>query len=517
MGTLPNFTSTRISVPSANGSHKANPHLQDYHYVPKIAINGSTVSVIWTGQVSNGLEPAADIQSVMYSRSTDSGMTFAAPVNLSKGALPDTIAFQAGQETLVAKGDYLYTLFVSTGGNIYLRRSADSGGSFSAPRELTSPGEQNIGSGWWPVISTDPTDPGGAKVHVLWNTPTYCFSSDGGSTFTKPVLVSPEYSYSGSMVSRTNRPAMAIGSDGKIHFTFEGRYYLNKYHDFDIMYRGISSQPAPFTTRMALRLQSSREESRYDNLQVPSSQYLNFTTTFTAEVLVKPSAGGNTTGTTSVVKPVFFKMKDYMGRSSYALGTWDRGNRQAVGSISTTDGDFWAAPASAGEGLVPDDVWTHLAITYDAAGGPDNFKLYMNGQLIHAVTATGALLTGDGQFFMGYYGNWEIDELRLWNVVRDQAQIADNMTMSMVGTEPGLTACYTLNGSTKDITGHGNDGILMYKEEYVDLVNLQDVLIGLKIVTGQQVTGEIGLDTDGDGKIGMTDVLHRLRAAAGLQ
>ncbi len=479
------FSSTLISVPSVDGNHKANPQLQDYHYVPKIAINGNTVSVIWTGLVSDGLASPSDIRSVFLSHSTNSGLTFDAPINLTQSVLPDTTVFQAGQETLAVAGNYVYTIFVSTGGNVYLRRSSDGGSNFFGLQELTAIGQNNISSGWWPIIATDPTDPTGEKVYLLWNTPTYCFSANGGVTFSKPVLVSPEYSYGGSMTSRTNRPAMAIGADGKIHYAVEGRYYLDEYYDFDILYRGLTSQQTPSTSQKALLLYSNREEGRYDNLQIPASPYLNFTSKLTAEVWVKPSAGGNTTGYTDTQKPIFFKMQDTMGKFAYSIGTYDRyDNRQVIANITTTDGSYSASPTNATDGLVPDNVWTHLAITYDAAGGSDNLKLYMNGQLIHSATATGNLLTSDGQFFMGYYGIWEIDELRLWDVVRSQAQIAGNMTTPMLGTEPGLSASYNLNDTAKDITGHGNDGVLMYKEVYVDSDCFQEISLDSNITNG---------------------------------
>ena len=116
---------------------------------------------------------------------------------------------------------------------------------------------------------------------------------------------------------------------------------------------------------------------------------------------------------------------------------------------------------------MPDNVWSHLAFTYDAAGGTNNLKLYLNGQLIAQTTTTGTLATGDGLFFTGYYGIWDVAELRLWNVVRTQPQIAATMKRSLVGNETGLKAYYTFKNTTKDITGHGNDGILMYMEQYL--------------------------------------------------
>lgn len=41
------------------------------------------------------------------------------------------------------------------------------------------------------------------------------------------------------------------------------------------------------------------------------------------------------------------------------------------------------------------------------------------------------------------------------------------MKRSLVGNEAGLNACYTFNNTTQDLTGHGNDGILIYMEQYI--------------------------------------------------
>jgi hypothetical protein len=173
-----------------------------------------------------------------------------------------------------------------------------------------------------------------------------------------------------------------------------------------------------------------------------------------------------TTGTTSVVKPIFHKLK--ASNFSYALQTYDYyGKRRAAAQIWTSDGEFWVVPASDTAGLVPDNAWSHLAFTYDAGAGAGNFKLYMNGQLVGTTTATGSLSTTDGLFFTGYYGIWDVAELRLWNRVLSQSELAANRCKRLTGSEPGLNAYYNFKNTTKDITGHGNDGILMYMEQYI--------------------------------------------------
>jgi hypothetical protein len=452
------FNENLLSVPSTVAYYP----LQDAHYVPKIAGVGDKVSVIW-----NGLD-GDNVHSVFTRQSTNSGSSFNPAINLTRGVIPDGKALQPGQETLAAQGDYVYSLFVTTAMNVYLRRSTNGGVTFMPLQELTGATAPYIYQGWWPVIKTDPSVASGAKVHVFWDEPCYCYSADGGATFTKPELVTPYFSYGGSLTSRANYPYMAIGPDGKVHFTVQARYYsanFGGYGDFDIFYRGLAAAAAPSGSNNGLHLFSNTDDARRDNMQVRASSYLNFTSQMTGEIWVRPSAGGPTTGSTSGIQPIFHKLEQGYN-FAYALQTWGTyggGPRRAAVEINTTNGNCWLNSST----LVPDNVWSHLAFTYDAAGGANNLKLYMNGQLVGTATATGPLTTGDGLFFTGYYGIWDVAELRLWNVVRTQAQIAANMKRSLVGNEAGLNAYYTFKNTTQDLTGHGNDGILMYMEQYI--------------------------------------------------
>jgi hypothetical protein len=215
-------------------------------------------------------------------------------------------------------------------------------------------------------------------------------------------------------------------------------------------------------------------------MQVRTNSWLDITSKLTAEVWVKAYPGG-IKGSTDAIKPIFHKLRTDGGDNfAYALGTRDvYGKSQAGAQIKTDTGIFLSVPVSPTEGLIQDGVWTHLAMTYDATGGANNLKLYMNGQLIATSTATGNLSTADSLFFAGVYGIWEMDELRIWGVVRTQAEIASTMNIALIGKESGLNAYYNFNGTAKDITGHGNDGILMYKEEFTPggIVSLNSLLL----------------------------------------
>ena len=99
-----------------------------------------------------------------------------------------------------------------------------------------------------------------------------------------------------------------------------------------------------------------------------------------------------------------------------------------MAELATTDNwyvlDLGGDPA----GLVPQNTWTHLAMTYDADAAGNNFKLYKNGQLINSTRATGTVATGTGNFYagnmwVGYNGGWEMSELRLWSKALTQSEI----------------------------------------------------------------------------------------------
>lgn len=322
--------------------------------MPKIAGMGNQVSVIWNGQDLEG------VHSVFSRQSTDSGASFGEAINLTRNVIPEGKALQAGLETLAVQGSYVYSLVCTTASNVYLRRSIDGGVNFLGLQELTSATAPYITQGWWPVIKTDPSVASGAKVHVFWDLPKYCYSADGGASFTKPELVTPYFSYGGTVTSGANYPYMAIGPDGKVHFTAQARYLSSSgYGDFDIYYRGLGPAPAPSGSNNGLHLVSNRDDKRYDNVQVPASSYLNFTSQMTGEVWVRPFSGGETTGDIYGDQPSFHKLEAGY-KFAYALGTWgvyNNGPRRAAVWINTAGGIVPLRSST----LVPDNVWSHLA------------------------------------------------------------------------------------------------------------------------------------------------------------
>jgi hypothetical protein len=457
-----NFTYNRMTTAAPNGKYYSY-QVQEASYSPNIAVDGDHVYVVWT---QNDTSYDSNDRSLYIRRSGDGGLTFGDPQKMAQNQTEGIGDMQLGQETVASKGGYVYVVFMTQDGTVYLRRSTDSGAGFFPL--------QTMGTGaWWPNLVVDPSN--GAKVHVFWWY-TYRYSADGGASFTNPVVLMPFVDNAGGQTG----VQMALGPGDAKHFTVPLIFNTPAYGwgDRDIFYRRFGPASAPSGQSKALQVYSDGDEARFDCMEVAATDWLNFSSQMSGEVWVKPFAGGQTTGFTDVKKYIFCKLLDdpipFVSNSqynkTYTLGTYDYGDgqRQAVAEIGTPDGWF---SLSAGYwqpiGLVPDNAWTHLAFTYDAGAGENNFKLYKNGQLIASMTASGSVYAGPGNFYAGAYGRWDIKEISLWNRTLTQSEIIANMKQTLNGTEAGLNAYYTFSDTTKDMTGHGNDGILIYMETFV--------------------------------------------------
>jgi len=93
-------------------------------------------------------------------------------------------------------------------------------------------------------------------------------------------------------------------------------------------------------------------------------------------------------------------------------------------------------------------AWYHIAVTYDIN---DYYILYLNGEEVdrykhlrgttpwdNATRYIGGKV--DGGKFLG-----KIDDVRMWNVVRSQAEIKAKMNQTLTGNETGLVAYYPMD------------------------------------------------------------------------
>ena len=112
-----------------------------------------------------------------------------------------------------------------------------------------------------------------------------------------------------------------------------------------------------------------------------------------------------------------------------------------------------------GTGLVPLNVWTHVAVTYDGT----NTKFYINGVLDSTATnLTGDIGTNIDDLRIGadidYLASPKgaLDEVRLWGVARSGSDIAATMNITITTAQAGLVGVWNMEGDGSDALGIHN-------------------------------------------------------------
>ncbi|HEX7807927.1 MAG TPA: LamG domain-containing protein [Thermoanaerobaculia bacterium] len=106
-------------------------------------------------------------------------------------------------------------------------------------------------------------------------------------------------------------------------------------------------------------------------------------------------------------------------------------------------------------GQIESGRWTHIAVVFTGT----ERKHYINGELAATFPETGPLTTSTSQLRIGSDVSWEypptgaIDEARLWNVARTEAQLRAAMSHEITAPETGLVAVWPLDGNVADVTG----------------------------------------------------------------
>ena len=128
------------------------------------------------------------------------------------------------------------------------------------------------------------------------------------------------------------------------------------------------------------------------------------------------------------------------------------------------------------EYVVPEGTWAHLAFTYSVH--TQIFQLFANGVLVFSSRGIGEI--GDVYETHNYFKigarreearnffDGRIDEVRLWDFVRTEADIQATMDTSLQGDEAGLVGYWNFDdGTANDRSDHGNHGILVGDAEII--------------------------------------------------
>jgi hypothetical protein len=140
-------------------------------------------------------------------------------------------------------------------------------------------------------------------------------------------------------------------------------------------------------------------------------------------------------------------------------------NDNSILAFSISNGPTDAVETPPGSVVV--GRWDHFAGTYDGT----TMRIYQNGELVGEKAHSG----GGGGIGIGhpyFVGSWPaagcfagiIDEIRVWNVVRTEDEIATWMTRPLTGNEPGLLGYWRFNEGAgqvvADTTAYGAHGVL---------------------------------------------------------
>lgn len=176
----------------------------DFSFTPQAAVDSSgTIYMAWE-------DDTASNSNILFSRSTDGGATFSTPINLS-----NTSGYSfAPRITTGTAGNVYVTWQDDTPGNtvIMFSHSTNAGVSFSTPINLSN-GSADSSSQQIAVDST-------GNIYVVWENDTlnlgifFSHSTDGGATFSAPALLSTNPS--GSM-----SPQIATGLSGTLSVVWE--------------------------------------------------------------------------------------------------------------------------------------------------------------------------------------------------------------------------------------------------------------------------------------------------------
>lgn len=224
-----------------------------------------------------------------------------------------------------------------------------------------------------------------------------------------------------------------------------------------------------------------------DYVSAGTSASLQMTNTMTMEAWINPDVSAN-------VNQMIINRE-----GEYELGIFPDGHLQWA-FANTSPGWNWHDTGY----VVAPGQWTHVAVTYDNG----TVTTYVNGVSVDVFAGSGAIgdshptlnelrIGGRSNAPASKFFDGRIDDVRIWNVARSQAEIAGAMNVELSGGETGLAGYWNFNensGATAtDATANGNTGTLVNGAAWYGYRTGEDVAIIAN------VPGVLANDYDADG------------------
>jgi Concanavalin A-like lectin/glucanases superfamily len=197
--------------------------------------------------------------------------------------------------------------------------------------------------------------------------------------------------------------------------------------------------------------------------QANDSASLDLSTTATWEFWIKPAAAIPSSTLWGLV------CKDDVNLArSYAIDYYNNGATKFIRCGVTSNGSTTFEENSLTYDI-GSSTWVHVAVTFKGSNAKGaRIEFFINGvsQGNGSTAGTGvtSMFAGTAKFGIGCYttgtpslfANAEFDEVRVWNVVRTQAEISANYQKELTGSESGLVAYYKLDNNGNDSTSNAN-------------------------------------------------------------
>lgn len=192
-----------------------------------------------------------------------------------------------------------------------------------------------------------------------------------------------------------------------------------------------------------------------DAASIPHGASLNLSVALTMEAWINP------VGTGAATQDVVCKSSNSANTGYIFPRTDTRWDDLAIWLHIGGSWRVFSTPYTAYKGS-----WHHVAASYDGS----RVKIFIDGAKVLDQAQTGAVATNGNALTLGNqpgyseYYNGQLDEVRLWNVARSEAQVQADYNKTVLGTQPGLVAYYRLDegsGTTfVDQTANANTGTL---------------------------------------------------------
>ncbi len=176
-------------------------------------------------------------------------------------------------------------------------------------------------------------------------------------------------------------------------------------------------------------------------VRVPHSAALNPTGAFTVEAWVSISNNPAAEDCRSIIGKHW--------QQAWWLGLCTVGGQPTLRSYLKGSGSLRQG------GVIPPNVWTHVAVVFN---GTRRFH-YVNGVLSGDFPEAAPLTTSASELRIGSDVAWQftpaggIDEVRLWNVARTQAQLRANINLPITAPQAGLVALWNFESGVTDAVG----------------------------------------------------------------